>query len=207
MKIQTHNRNQFGKKRMFGSFGKVVQFNQDGLADVPDEMGKYILANNEMITKEGEYPTVKKENPTLDNTGGLEELKAKIEKVTDKLVKSEINLKNAKKDNGILEEDLKAYKALVDDKQKEINRLNDLVESMASKKEDKAEKKEVKKDQPEFEEGSVGYQLNEKTKKELIAVCEQMEYPKEEWESLKPNNVKKIELVKYILSKSEDEQE
>ena len=196
-KIQTHNKHQYNKKRKFANF-PVIEFDKNGVATVEDDVAKYITRNHDMITLEGEELSTK-ESPqsALDTNGDLHDLKSKLEELSNKLIHKEIEIGTIKRDKDIAEEDLKAYKGLVDDLRAEIVSLKQVIDTVQTKSIPDGAKKEVEdvKEDPMFTE------LMEQTKNELLKACGDMGYPKGEWNGFKSNNVVKKTVANYLISK------
>lgn len=211
MKIQTHKRHQFGKKFIFGNF-PPVEFNEKGIAEVPEKTGQYIVKTHEMITLEGEKIAKKEvDNREVDITGDLSDLRAKLQESSDKLIRKEQEVDKLKGKLKVINEDLDAYKNLTNDLKKEIGGLNQTIETLQSKKvkEDEiveAENKEDEKEDLEFSEEDIKFRdslIEEHSKKELLKACEQ--YPEEEWKHFEQNKYVKKEVANYLTLKSKQQ--
>lgn len=185
-KIQTHNLSQYGKKRMFGSFG-VVEFDENGLAEIDDNTANYIVKNHEKITYAGEklpehlQPTKKGGVPK-----DLTEYQFELDKARDLLNSKQAQIKKLKEELIFKEEDVQVWKNLSDSLRSELADLKKVI---------------VKVDPGSLietsEDAELKNSLSEKSKSELSEMAEKLNLPKAEWRYFA-----KSELIDYLIKAS-----
>lgn len=183
MKIRNFNRAHFGKKRQF-SCG-VVEFDAKGMAEVSESVGNHLVKSFPFIVPDGEIPESEIPKPTKEISGNVSELKQVIADMQDTIARRDIEIRTLKQAVGYAEQDTQSYKNLVDKLTAEITILKGA--NQIKEKDVQVQAEKVAK--------SLEDELSEKTKAELLVMCEEMGFEKSEY-----TGKNKPELIKLLLS-------
>jgi len=174
MKIRTHNKSQFGQKRLFQT--GLVEFDNKGFAEVPKETAEYLIKNHKLITDEkGTVKEDVKEHDPIE--GDYFQIKKKAEEYANMVAARDVTIKRLKSDLVALENTLEQYKALVNDLRKEIGIL-------------KEAKAVTEKEEQPVEDENEDVDLMKMTKEQMVDVCKEMGYPEKEWQNLNRSKLK-----------------
>ena len=185
MKIQTINKHYAGRKIRFPK-GIMVTFDNNCVAEVPDEEGKFLLSRrpNELFL-EGKVPVrkVETEKPQLPKDG------SQIEVLTERLSRANQLVNQLRGEVTRAQEAENVWRGKCEELFDKIK----ILESQKLPDEPKTDEKGSEED----EVTKLKKLLTAKKKDELVAMVEELKLPKAEWGELN-----KDKLVDYIVEKT-----
>ncbi len=204
VKIQTNKKNNFNQTVQFIE-GIKVKFNDEGIASIIDKAtAKKLVENSDFLFYEGMIPEKKKDViviPVIDSK--KDDL---IKDFQFKLHVANQRVDSLKADKGLLEASLKDWKAEVEKLTADNESLRKIVGPDKKEEEVKVEtkKEEPKKEDEKKDEKDIPLEDKLKAMKvpDLKDMCKKLELDPGEWETLK-----KEDLIKYLIEKSEDKKE